>query len=151
MLRTALRFGALAALALTLPGAGQATAVMVAAAQAGGQITPADAAPFVGEWTLALQGPDRQGTFGLRVDVEKEKVTAEIYNEQMPKQPITDISLQKKTLVLGYSFTWEGNPVSAVVSLTPGDDGKVAAQIDFAGGAYVMAGTATKKEKAKSL
>jgi hypothetical protein len=69
----------------------------------------------------------------------------------MPKQAISDISMQKKTLVLGYTFTWEGNPVNAVVSLTPGDDGKVAAQIDFAGGAYIMTGTATKKEKAKSL
>jgi hypothetical protein len=51
--------------------------------------------------------------------------------------------------VLGYSFTWEGNPVDAVVSLTPGKDGPMAAQIDFAGGAYVMTGTATKKEKEK--
>lgn len=33
------------------------------------------------------------------------------------------------------------------VRLTPAADNKVTAQIDFAGGAYVMSGTATKKEK----
>jgi hypothetical protein len=32
---------------------------------------------------------------------------------------------------------------------TPAADGKMAARIDFAGGAYVMTGTATKKEKAR--
>jgi nitrogen fixation protein FixH len=54
-----------------------------------------------------------------------------------------------KSLVLGYSFTWEGNPVDAAVSLTPAADGKMTAQIDFANGAYIMSGTATKKEKSK--
>jgi hypothetical protein len=143
MLRLATRFGTLAAFALM-------TAVATRA-QAGAQITPADAGPFVGEWTLALQGPNGPGNFGLRVDVEKEKVVAEISNEQMPKQVITDISMLKKSLVLGYSFTWEGNPVSAVVTLTPAEDGKATnAQIDFAGGAYIMTGTATKKEKPKA-
>jgi hypothetical protein len=149
MLRTAVRFGALAAFALALPYAVHATTATTG--QAGAQITPADAAPFLGEWTLALQGPNGPGTFSLRVDVEKEKVVAEISNEQMPKQAISDISVVKKSLVLGYSFTWEGNPVSAVVMLTPAEDGKTNAQIDFAGGAYIMTGPATKKEKAKAL
>ena len=70
-------------------------------------------------------------------------------SDQMPKQAISDFSMSDKSLVLGYSFNYEGNPVSAVVYLTPDKDGKTAAQIDFAGGAYVMNGTATKIEKAK--
>jgi hypothetical protein len=37
--------------------------------------------------------------------------------------------------------------VDAVVSLMPATDGRMAAQIDFAGGAYIMSGSATKKEK----
>jgi hypothetical protein len=123
---------------------------IVNAARAGAQVSPTDAGPFLGEWTLTLQGPNGPGIFGLRVDVEKEKVVAEISSEAMPKQAISDLSLVKKALVLGYSFMWEGNPVSAVVTLTPADDGKTAAQIDFAGGAYIMTGTATKKEKPKS-
>ena len=81
--------------------------------------------------------------------VEKDKVVGEIASEQLPKQPITDVSMAEKRLVLRYSFNWEGNPVPTVVSLTPASDGKVAAQIDFAGGAHIMTGAATRKEKAK--
>ena len=130
------------------------TASMLAAtaafpAQAAGQVTAADAAPFIGDWTLALQGPDRPGTFALSLKVEKEKVIGEISSDQLPKQPIRDISMADKSLILGYAFTWEGNPVQAVVSLTPAADGKTTAQIDFAGGAYIMSGTATKKDKPK--
>jgi hypothetical protein len=39
--------------------------------------------------------------------------------------------------------------VDAVVRMTPADEGKTNAEIWFAGGAYVMSRTATKKEKAK--
>lgn len=118
-------------------------------AQAAGQLTAADAAPFIGDWTLVLQGPNGPGTFALSLKVEKEKVIGEISSDQLPKQPIRDISMADKSLILGYAFTWEGNPVETVVSLTPAADGKTTAQIDFAGGAYIMSGTATKKNKPK--
>ncbi len=119
-------------------------------AQAPRPATAAEAAPFLGEWTLTLQGPNGPGTFALSVNVEKDKVAGEISSDQMPKQAIGDVSLTNKTLNLGYSFTWEGNPVEAMVSLTPTEDGKMTAQIDFARGAYIMTGLATKKEKPKS-
>jgi len=111
------------------------------------QATPADAAPFLGDWTLTLQGPNGPGAFDLSIKTDKEKVVAEIANANMPTQPITDIAKPDKTLVLRYTFAYEGNPVDAAVSLTPGEEGKVNAQIDFAGGAYIMTGTAAKKEK----
>ena len=113
------------------------------------QVSAADAAPFIGDWTLSLQGPNGPGSFDLSVKVDKEKVVGEIANAQMATLPITDISKADKTLVLRYTFTWENNPVDAAVSLTPAADGKVAAQIDFAGGAYTMTGSAAKKEAAK--
>ncbi len=119
------------------------------AAQSAAQVTAADAAPFIGEWTLALQGPNGPGAFDLTVKVEKEKVVGEITNAEVPTQAITDVTKADKSLVLAYSFDYQGNAVPAVVSLTPAADGKMSAQIDFAGGAYVMSGTATKKEKAK--
>jgi hypothetical protein len=119
--------------------------------QAANQPSPADVAPFVGEWTLELEGPNGPGTFTLKVTTEKEKVTAEIGSEAMPAQPISTISIEEKSLVLGYSFTWEGNNVDAVVSLTPEKEGKTAAQIDFAGGAYVMTGRGTKKASGSQL
>ena len=117
--------------------------------QQGTEVTPADAAPFVGDWTLTLQGPNGPGSFDLSVTVEKDKVVGAIANESVPRQPIRSMSKDDKTLVLSYSFTWDGNPVETVVSMTPAADGKMEAKIDFANGAYVMIGTAAKKVKTK--
>ena len=115
----------------------------------GKPVSAAEAAPFVGDWTLELQGGNGPATFALSVRSEKESVTAEISSDALGTQPITSISLVDKSLVLGFSFNYEGNAVSAVVSLTPDKDGKTAAQIDFAGGAYTMNGVAARKDKAK--
>jgi hypothetical protein len=148
MIRTTVLSCALVAGILAMPTAAPAAST-TGAEEAARPATPADVAPFVGDWTLTLQGPNGPGTFALSVKVESEKVLAEISSEQLPKQPIANISIADKTLVLGYSFTWEGNAVDAVVSLTPAAEGKTTAQIDFAGGAYIMTGNAEKKEKAK--
>ncbi len=132
------------ALSNAVPAKGAAATV-----QSTSQVSAADAAPFLGDWTLALQGPNGPGSFALSISVDKEKVTAEIASDQLAKQPISTMSLVDKSLVLGYSFVYEGNSVDAVVSLTPDKGGKTTAQIDFAGGAYVMTGPATKKETDK--
>ena len=146
MTRTAVLSMALAGSLLAMPAVAASDSSFVAFTQAG-QVTPQQAAPFIGDWTLALQGPNGPGTFAVSLKVEKEKVVGEVSSDQLPKLPVTSISMADKNLVLGYTFTWEGNPVEAVITLTPGTDGKTAAQIDFAGGAYVMTGTAVKKEK----
>jgi hypothetical protein len=119
-----------------------------AAVQAAAQATAADAAPFVGEWTLNLEGPNGPAVFDLTVKVESDKVVAMMQSEQMAPTQITDITKTDKGLVLKYSFDYQGNPVSAVATLTPGAD-KTSAQIDFADGAYVVTGTAVKKAKEK--
>ncbi len=145
-MRTFLHATAVAVVVLALPyaaGAGGA----VAAVQTTPQVSAADAAPFLGEWTLALEGPNGPATFTLEISAAGDKVTAAISSETLEKQPISTIALKGKRLDLGYSFLYEGNAVDAVVSLTPDQDGKTAAQIDFAGGAYLMNGTATKKER----
>ena len=124
-------------------------ATLLAPATAHAQATAAEAAPFLGDWTLDLQGPNGPATMNLSVKVENDKVVGEIGSDATGTQKIASISKTDKGLVLNYSFPWEGNPIDAVVSLTPGTEGKTAAQIDFAGGAYTMTGTATKKEKEK--
>src|SRR5438105_13359772 len=121
MIRTVITATALIAGLLTVPDAAAGPAP--APAQATAQVTAADAAPFIGDWTLALQGPNGPATFDLTVKVEKDKVVAEIKNEQMPLQAITDLTKGDKSLVLRYSFDYQGNPVPAVVSLTPAEGG----------------------------
>jgi hypothetical protein len=135
-------------LVLALPLAVRA-ACAAAIAQGAAGVSATDVAPFLGEWTLALEGPNGPGTFTLSITIEKEKVIGEIASDAIGKQPITSMSLADKTLALGYAFTWEGNPVEAVASLTPEKDGKTRAQMDFANGAYLMTGTATRAEKSE--
>jgi hypothetical protein len=125
-----------------------AAAPAVSSAQSAAQVTAADAAPFIGEWALALQSQDGPQESDLAVKVEQDKVVGEIMLGGMTHS-ITDVTKSDKSLVLRYSFDYQGNPVDTVVSLTPGPEGKMAAQIAFAGGAYIMSGDATKKEKAK--
>jgi hypothetical protein len=147
-MKTFLRAVIVGGIVLALPYGARATG-LAEPAQPAAQVSAADAAPFLGEWALALEGPNGPANMTLSVTAEKEKVSAELGSEVMGKQPISTIALVGKGLVLNYSFNYEGNAVDAVVSLTPDKEGKTAAQIDFAGGAYVLAGTATKKEAAK--
>ena len=147
MIRTTLVSTALVAGLLTPPAV--AAAPPVSAAQSAAQVTAADAAPFIGEWTLDLQGPNGPGTFDLTIKVEKEKVVADIAAATMPVQPITDVTKVDQGLVLSYLFNYEGNAIDAVVRLTPAPEGKTKAEISFAQGAYIMSGTAAKKEKGK--
>ena len=120
-------------------------------AQAGQTVpaTPAEAAPFLGDWTLTLKGPDRDAVFNLTVKTENDKVVGEIASAETQKEFVPEAFMAEKTLKMRYSFNYQGNPIDAVIALTPGTDGAVAAQIDFAGGAYVMTGTATKKTAVK--
>jgi hypothetical protein len=107
--------------------------------------TPDNAASFIGDWTLSAQGDQGPAQFGLSIKVEEGKVVGSIAMGQQAGLPITDITLSGKTLVLRYDFDYQGMPIDAVVSLTPGGD-KVALQVAFAGGAYSMSGTAEKKK-----
>ena len=72
---------------------------------AAAQATAADAAPFVGEWTLNLEGPNGPAVFDLVIKTEADKVVGEIKNEQMAPTPITDITKSDKGLVLNYPST----------------------------------------------
>jgi hypothetical protein len=119
------------------------------AAQAPAQVSVEDAKPFLGDWTLAMNGERGPGTFNVSLKAEGDKVVGEVASDAVAAQKITSISKTEKGIFLNYSFPYEAMTVDAVVSLMPGAEGKVAAQIDFAGGAYTMTGTATKKEPPK--
>ena len=144
------------AIASALLIAGLTTTVVVAApallsaqtAPAPVAATPADAAPFLGDWTLTMQGPDRSASFDLTVKVEGDKVVGEISAAEMAKEFVPESWMAEKTFKMRYSFNYQGNPIDGVISLTPAAD-KVDAHIDFASGAYQMTGTAARKAAAK--
>jgi hypothetical protein len=149
MFRTMFRAALCGVAMLSATGVSEGSAVEFGS-QAAGPVTPADAAGFVGDWSLALQGQNGPANFSLTVKVDKEKVVADLSSEMQPNQTITDISKSDKSLVLNYSFDYQGTPVPVTVTLTPEAE-KITAVFDFAGGAYVMNGTGTKKDKSKEV
>jgi hypothetical protein len=54
-------------------------------------VTASDATPFLGDWTLAMDGPNGSATFALSVRVEKDQVVGELSSDTQPRQPITEV------------------------------------------------------------
>lgn len=113
------------------------------AASAPAVITAADAAPFLGDWTINASSDMGPVVFALSLKNTDGKILGEIGSAAVGVSPITDITRAGANLVLKYTFFYEGNPVSAVVTLAP-VEGKTNATLEFADGAFVMTGAATK-------
>jgi hypothetical protein len=126
------------------PLAAQTPAPAAAAAAPAG-ITPEQVKAFIGEWTIAADGPNGPISMALVVKNTEGKITGEISSEQMPKQAITDIAKAGENLVMRDDLDYQGNAVPVVVTLTPAGE-KVNVAMDFAGGAFVLSGVATKKK-----
>ena len=106
---------------------------------------PLDAAGFLGNWTLNGTGANGPASFALTVKAEGGKVLAEISGPVMPRVPITEISKATTALVLAFNFDYQGQPIPVALTLTPAD-GKIGVYRDFAAGAYILEGGATKVE-----
>lgn len=133
-------------LALVAIGA-VAASVGVGAAQAPAAvpgITPAEAAPFMGDWVVVSKGDYGESTFAVSVKNAADAVTLEISSDQMPMLVVSNLSRQEASLVASYEITYEGNQVPVVLTLTPSKEG-VDAVFDYANGAYVAYGKGTKK------
>ena len=115
----------------------------IASAQA---LSPADAGPFMGSWSLMLDSP--QGAFEQTLILKDEggKVVGEISNQMQPEaQKVTDITKDKDNLVLKFAGNFQGNPFDATVTMTPDGTDKVKVTFDVNGGQFTMNGTGTKK------
>jgi hypothetical protein len=106
----------------------------------------ADAAAFLGAWELGLDTPQGAMTMELTIKDNAGKVVGSISAPPvMPNsQEITDISKDGTKLLLKYVLEVQGMQIPAVIALIPDGD-KWKANFDFAGGQFVIDGTATKK------
>ncbi|HMB81933.1 MAG TPA: hypothetical protein VKI43_17785 [Vicinamibacterales bacterium] len=104
----------------------------------------ADAAKFIGGWTLTLDSP--QGPFVLTMTVSDSegKVAAELASDVMGTQKVTDISKSGNDLVLKYQGDFQGQAFAAKITLTPTDD-KLGVNFDIADGQFMMTGVGAKK------
>jgi len=125
-----------------------ASVMFLAAGRASAQspLASSEAAAFLGAWELGLDTPQGAMTMELTVKDNGGKVAAAISAPPvMPQsQEITDVSSDKGTLILKYMLEVQGMQVPTVISIIPDGD-KWKANFDFAGGQYVVDGTASKK------
>jgi len=115
-------------------------------ASAQSALATADAAGFLGKWTIALESP--QGAFEQELTLKDEggKVVAEIMNQmQTSPQAITDLSKAGADLVLKFAGDFQGTPFAAKITMTPDGDNKAKVVFDVMDGQFTMAGTGTKK------
>jgi len=120
-------------------------------AGAAAPLTPADAAPLMGTWSIPLETPSGRLVSSLAFRTEAGKVVAGISAPQLPEQKITDITKRGNVVTLRVTQDYSGplaaysGPVTMVLTLTPkGTD--YAAWFDFNSAAYQIGGTATKKK-----
>jgi hypothetical protein len=115
----------------------------IASAQA---LTAADAAAFMGGWTLGLDTPQGAMSMELTIKDEAGKAAGTISAEPMMpgETKITDISRDGNKLLLKYMLDFQGMQIPTVITLIPDGD-KWKANFDFAVGQFVVDGTAVKK------
>lgn len=106
----------------------------------------ADGAAFIGEWALGLDTPQGAMTMDLSVKNDAGKLAASIMAGMIMTAPqtVTDLALSGKNLVMQYAFDYQGQSIPAAITIMPDGD-KWKASFDFAGGQFVVDGTATKK------
>lgn len=127
-------------------GASVAVALVAAPIVAGAQaaLSVADAAPFMGTWTIVLDTPQGSMPMDIAVKDAGGRVTGEISSDMMGVQPITDVTKADTSLVLRYTLDMQGNAIPMVIKLTP-DGANMKFSLDAAGGQFYLEGPATKK------
>ena len=116
-----------------------------AAAQA--PLTAADAAAFLGAWTLGLDTPQGHMDMELTIKDEAGKVTGAITAAPLIPDVMTIDVIAKDgaNLVLRYVLSVQGMTIPAAISLMPDGADKWKASFEFADGQFVTEGTAAKK------
>jgi hypothetical protein len=120
------------------PGAPAAPAAPVA-------LTADAAKPLLGDWTIVVQGQQGPATINLTLKADAGKAVGEMSSDVMPATTVTDITKAGDVIVLRYSFDYQGNMVPTEVTMKPAGEA-LDVTFDFAGGAFIMAGTATRKK-----
>ena len=107
-------------------------------------VSPADAQPFMGKWTMALEGPMGPLNLDLLLSVADGKVLGEIGGGDLPMTKVTDISRKGTDLVLKYEADAGGMVFPVTVTVTPDGAAKAKVLFDVADGQFSMPGTATR-------
>jgi uncharacterized protein len=106
-------------------------------------VTPAQAAPFLGEWTIATSSPMGPATYLLSLTSAGDTVRGTVKTANQPDVTVSNIRLSRKSLVLTYSSEFSGMAIPTVLILTP-DGSNLRADFSVLDGQFEMSGTGTK-------
>jgi hypothetical protein len=123
------------------------TGVGPAAAQTSTTIPAADAAKFIGTWTLSFEGGP-QGAFTVNASVKAEngQAAAEITSDFDPSPiKVRELAKAGDGLVLKYVAGPQGD-FAIKLTLTPDGDDKVKGALEVGDGQFSMTGTGVKKK-----
>ena len=109
----------------------------------GSTVSPAQAAPFIGDWTAAITSQMGPSTYLVSVKVEGGKVVAAVTGGIFPRTTVSDISLVGKNLFLKYTTDFQGTLIPSLIAMTPQGQNMLLT-ISLMDGQFEMAGTATK-------
>jgi uncharacterized protein len=106
-------------------------------------VTPAQAAPFVGDWSAAIDSPMGPATYKVSVTAEGGKVDAKVTNAPFPPATASEVYLSGKNLFVKYASNFQGMMIPGLVALTP-DGQDMLLTISILDGQVEMAGRAIK-------
>jgi uncharacterized protein len=106
-------------------------------------ITPAQAAPFIGDWTAAISSQMGPTSYKVSVKVEGGRVVATVGGGMFPPATASDVYLSGKNLFLKYASNFQGMSIPGLIALTP-DGQDMLMTISILDGQMEMAGRATK-------
>jgi len=86
------------------------------------QATAAEAKPFLGDWTINADSPMGPATMQLTVTETPDGVRAKMKGGEQGESDVRDVRAQARSVVLRYTFDYQGQPIPTVVVLTPEGD-----------------------------
>src|SRR5260370_39988192 len=95
------------------------TAALQGVAQTSAQSpTPAQIAPFLGDWVVTAAMQAMEATFVVSVKTDGGKVTATVASGMQPAVKVPALSMSGDSLVLKDALDYHGMPISTVMTLT---------------------------------
>ena len=129
------------AISRMLPAVFALALIVPTAAAAQSSLDTSAAGDFMGSWELEFESPQGAFVMDLALTDSGGKVAANISNEMMGGQEVTDVSISNGNLVLRYEIDAQGQVAPVALTVTPTGT----ASMDFADGMFVMDGTAAKQ------
>jgi hypothetical protein len=111
-------------------------------ATAQSQLDISQAQPFLGSWTLAFESEMGPFQVGLNLRDVEGKVAAQLTSDLGNVEIIT-VARAEDNLVLSYTMEAQGQALPVSMTLKPAGE-QLHASMDFAGGAFMVNGLATK-------